>query len=81
LPLCREQLCKPARTIVEIETDKILASFVTDRFEDSSQPPAELIEQIKDRGQLVPILVRPHPERKGIIRLPTAIEELRPLAN
>lgn len=52
-------------TIVEIEADKILASFVSDRFEDSSQPPTELIEQIKDRGQLVPILVRPHPERDG----------------
>ncbi|MFD0466512.1 hypothetical protein ACFQY9_36085 [Microvirga aerilata] len=26
-------------TIVEIEADKILASFVSDRFEDSSQPP------------------------------------------
>ena len=52
-------------TILEIETDKILASFVTDRFDDSSKPPAELIEQIKERGQLVPILVRPHPENDG----------------
>jgi ParB family transcriptional regulator, chromosome partitioning protein len=52
-------------TIVEIETDKILASFVSDRFGDTSQPPTELVEQIKDQGQLIPILVRPHPEKDG----------------
>ena len=52
-------------TVVEIETDKIDGSFVSDRMDRSDDALASLKEQIKSQGQIVPILVRPHPEIVG----------------
>jgi ParB family chromosome partitioning protein len=52
-------------TVVEIETDKIERSFVSDRMEESEEALASLKEQIKTQGQIVPILLRPHPGAEG----------------
>jgi ParB family chromosome partitioning protein len=52
-------------TIVELEPDDIDRSFVSDRMEGSDDALASLKEQIKSQGQIVPILVRPHPEIAG----------------
>ncbi|GEO18045.1 plasmid partitioning protein RepB [Microvirga aerophila] len=52
-------------TVIELETDKIDRSFVSDRMETSDLATTDLVEQIKSQGQLVPILVRPHPEHQG----------------
>ena len=48
--------------IVELDTDKIDSSFVADRMDISDEATEELKSLIEDQGQLVPILVRPHPE-------------------
>lgn len=50
--------------VVEISPDLIDESFVTDRFA-SDVAPEDLINSIKDHGQQVPILVRPHPTASG----------------
>ncbi len=52
-------------TIVEIDTTDIESSFVTDRMDVSEEETSVLAQQIKDQGQIVPILVRPHPQKEG----------------
>lgn len=52
--------------VVELDTDRVEGSFVRDRLigsDDSSL--ATLRASIAERGQEVPILVRPHPELEG----------------
>jgi ParB family transcriptional regulator, chromosome partitioning protein len=50
------------QSVVELDTDKIDRSFVADRMDSSDEATEELKNLIQDQGQLVPILVRPHPE-------------------
>ncbi|WP_230534546.1 plasmid partitioning protein RepB [Microvirga roseola] len=51
--------------IVEIETDLIDGSFVSDRMADATDSSIDsLAESIRESGQQVPILVRPHPDQK-----------------
>ncbi|MCB8823533.1 plasmid partitioning protein RepB [Microvirga rosea] len=49
------------QAVVELEPQALDGSFVQDRMESSDSAIAELAEQIKENGQLVPILVRTHP--------------------
>ncbi|ACL60700.1 plasmid partitioning protein RepB [Methylobacterium nodulans] len=51
--------------IVDLDPALIDPSFVTDRLGSSPEEDAVLTEQIRERGQQVPILVRPHPEQAG----------------
>ena len=51
--------------VLEIAPDLIEASLVQDRLELPPEELASLIESIRERGQLIPILVRPHPENAG----------------
>lgn len=60
-----ERQLAEGQTIVEIDTDLIDGSFVTDRLEIDPIELGQLIEQIREHGQQVPILVRPHPESNG----------------
>lgn len=53
------------QAVVELDTDLIDVSFVSDRLGVSQQDQDALIEQIREHGQQVPILVRPHPDRQG----------------
>lgn len=49
--------------IVEIEPERIDDSFIADRVADANDPGlAALVESIRESGQQVPILVRPHPD-------------------
>jgi ParB family chromosome partitioning protein len=50
-------------TVIEISTDLIDPSFVSDRLGDGDV--TQLTDSITKFGQQSPILVRPHPERKG----------------
>jgi ParB family chromosome partitioning protein len=47
--------------VVEINTDLIETSFIKDRLDNIDEEQVELIESIREHGQQVPILVRPHP--------------------
>jgi ParB family chromosome partitioning protein len=49
------------QTIIELDPHVLEGSFIQDRMESSDEAIAVLAEQIKEKGQLVPILVRPHP--------------------
>lgn len=60
-----ERQLAEGQTVVELDTALIDASFVSDRLEVDAVELAQLTEQIREHGQQVPILVRPHPEAKG----------------
>ncbi len=47
--------------IVEVEPSLIDASFIRDRLDGFDEEHAELVESIRDHGQQVPVLLRPHP--------------------
>jgi len=50
--------------IMEISTDLIDPSFITDRIGEDEDMDA-FIASIRDQGQRTPILLRPHPENRG----------------
>jgi ParB family chromosome partitioning protein len=51
-------------TIVELEPDLVEPSFIADRISQADDPTfRDLVASIKEIGQLLPILVRPHPEK------------------
>jgi ParB family chromosome partitioning protein len=51
--------------IVELDTALIDGSFVSDRMADATDVSIDaLVESIRESGQQVPILVRPHPDNK-----------------
>ena len=51
--------------MVELDPALVDPSFVADRLSITSESQEVLIEQIRDHGQQVPILVRPYPGRPG----------------
>lgn len=75
-----------ANTVHDLDTGQIDQSFVADRLEIATESLAELVESIREHGQQVPILVRPHPSQHGRFqvayghrRLRAAIELKRPV--
>jgi ParB family chromosome partitioning protein len=51
--------------VVEIDTDLIDTSFVSDRMTMDDEAFAELVQAIRARGQDSPVLLRPHPHKEG----------------
>ena len=51
--------------VIDIAPDLIDASFIQDRLETTADELASLTDSIRERGQLIPILVRPHLEHTG----------------
>lgn len=51
-----------SRSVAEIEPDLIETAGVRDRLEDDPDEIAALTESIREYGQQVPVLVRPHPD-------------------
>ena len=79
-------LVAAGNSVIEIEPKKIDVSFVRDRFVGNSKDHRDLVDSIRENGQQVPILVRPHPEKLdhyqiayGHRRLRAAIELERPI--
>ena len=54
-----------AHSVVDLEPDLIEASFVSDRLKGSEEHHRALVDSIREHGQQVPVLVRPHPEKEG----------------
>src|SRR4051812_429344 len=52
-------------TVIDLDTDLIEDSFVSDRLSAEDQELDHLRRAIKEQGQSTPILVRPHPEKEG----------------
>lgn len=60
-----ERRLAEGHAIVELDPSLIDASFVADRLDVAPETQAALVAQIRDHGQQVPILVRPHPTAEG----------------
>ena len=60
-----EKQLAEGQTIVELDVSVIDGSFVQDRLELDRAELAVLVDQIREHGQQVPILVRPNPESPG----------------
>lgn len=60
-----ERKLSEGQAVVELDPGLIDHSIVVDRLGVSDEAQAGLVEQIRDHGQQVPILVRPHPETAG----------------
>ncbi len=54
-----------SQSVLELAPDLIEASFVSDRLKTSTEHHRELVDSIREHGQQVPVLVRPHPEKEG----------------
>lgn len=60
-----EKQLAAGQVIIELDPVLVDGSFVVDRLSIEADVNASLSAQIKEHGQQVPILVRPHPEREG----------------
>lgn len=69
-----------AHSIVEIPPDLIDPSTIPDRLETGDDDYRVFVESIRDHGQVVPILVRPHPEREGRYQIAYGRRRLRAIA-
>jgi len=62
------QALSDGERVVAIDPDKIDASFIEDRLtldDRDDEDFAALIDSIRESGQQVPVLVRPHPDKNG----------------
>jgi ParB family transcriptional regulator, chromosome partitioning protein len=57
-----EQRLLAGADVVELDAYTIDSSFISDRLEEGAEDCAVLAASIREHGQQVPILVRPHPE-------------------
>jgi ParB family chromosome partitioning protein len=60
-----EKKIAEGQAIVELDPELIDDSIVIDRLGVEEEQQAALVEQIREHGQQVPILVRPHPDQAG----------------
>lgn len=60
-----ERQLAEGHTVVEIDPALVDGSFVNDRLAIDAVELSQLVDQIRDHGQQVPILARPHPTSKG----------------
>jgi ParB family chromosome partitioning protein len=67
-------------TVVEIDPALIDSSFLTDRLDGVAEDHAALIASIREHGQQVPILVRPHAQRAGRYQIAYGHRRLRAAA-
>ncbi|WCA73075.1 plasmid partitioning protein RepB (plasmid) [Agrobacterium tumefaciens] len=60
-----EKQLAEGQTIIDLDPNLVDSSFVSDRLALDEAKLATLAEQIRENGQQVPILVRPHPDTIG----------------
>ena len=72
-----EQKLTAGETIIELDPAMVDPSFVVDRMPATADTLANLIEAIREQGQLNPILVRPHPEAAGRFQVAFGHRRLR----
>jgi len=60
-----EKQLATGKTVVELDTKLIEPSFVSDRMPMSDAALSDLVEAIRANTQLSPVLVRPHPQKRG----------------
>jgi ParB family chromosome partitioning protein len=60
-----EEKLSAGYAVVELDPETIDPAFITDRLGTLPEQDADLKQRIAEEGQLVPILVRPHPDKTG----------------
>ena len=68
-----ERQLAEGQIIVELDPSGIDPSFVVDRMPTTLEAHSKLVEAIREHGQQVPILVRPHPTEPGRYKFVTDI--------
>ena len=66
--------------VLDISPDKIEASFVPDRFGGDSPDQTALLESIRESGQQVPVLLRPHPDKSDHYQIAYGHRRVRALS-
>jgi ParB family chromosome partitioning protein len=73
----KDQLGESGR-VLELEPGSIERSFISDRLSDSDDSDFDaLLQSVKANGQLVPILVRPHPDKESKFQVAYGHRRLR----
>jgi len=75
-----ERKLAEGHAVVELDPSLIDPSFIPDRMPSTSEAHAKLVAAIREHGQQVPILVRPHPEVPGRYQVAYGHRRLRALA-
>ena len=73
-------LIAAGETVVEIDPALINSSFLTDRLANADENHTALVASIREHGQQVPILVRPHTQRAGRYQIAYGHRRLRAVA-
>jgi ParB family chromosome partitioning protein len=73
-----ERRLAEGQTVVELEASSIDPSFVQDRMQGDIDG---LVSSIREQGQQVPILVRPHPDQPGRYQVAFGHRRLRAVSN
>lgn len=66
-------------TVIDIDPALVDASFIADRMDFSDEDHTALVAAIREQGQQVPILVRPHPAATGRYQVAFGHRRLRAL--
>ncbi|QPB24196.1 plasmid partitioning protein RepB [Rhizobium sp. 007] len=66
--------------VVSLDTADIDPSFIPDRMPGAAEAHDRLVSSIREQGQQVPILVRPHPESPGRYQIAFGHRRLRAIA-
>ena len=74
-----EQRLLTGADVVELDTSAVDGSFVTDQLDESMEDCETLAASIREHGQQVPILVRPHPKLPGRYQVAYGHRRLRVL--
>ncbi|KLK91840.1 hypothetical protein AA309_17765 [Microvirga vignae] len=72
-----EQKLAQGQSVVDLDPMLVDPSFVTDRLPNTDGAHQRLVEAIRENGQLIPILVRPHPEKDGYYQVAFGHRRLR----
>ena len=75
-----ERRLAEGQAVVSLETADIDASFVPDRMPETDEDHARLVHSMREHGQQVPILVRPHPVDAGRYQVAFGHRRLRAAA-
>jgi len=76
-----ERKLAAGQTVVELDPALIDPSFARDRMPSPPEAHAKLVAAIREHGQQVPILVRPHPDSPGRYQVAYGHRRLRALAD
>jgi len=69
-----------AQAVVELATALVDVSFISDRLQGAPEDHENLVASIREHGQQVPILVRPHPVTEGRYQVVYGHRRLRAVA-